>query len=200
MKLQHQCELALPGWMEDFLDRWRQEHPAGLVDVEHRMQLAIALSAENVRNGSGGPFGAIVVAQDGSTLVGAGVNLVTGLGVSLAHAEMVALSLAQRAVNSWDLHSAGRMQLITSCEPCAMCFGAVPWSGVSSMVCGARKEDAEAAGFDEGDKPDHWVASLQQRGIEVRQDVLRHEAAQVLHAYAAQAGLIYNPGTSGKSP
>jgi tRNA(Arg) A34 adenosine deaminase TadA len=88
------------------------------------------------------------------------------------------------------------MQLITSCEPCAMCFGAVPWSGVTSIVCGARKEDAEAAGFDEGDKPDLWVASLQQRGIEVRQDVLRDEAAQVLRAYAAQAGLIYNPGTS----
>ena len=200
MKLQHQCELALPGWMEDFLDCWVREHPAGLVDVEQRMQLAIALSAENVRKGSGGPFGAIVVAQDDDSLVGAGVNLVTALGVSMAHAEMVALSLAQRAVNSWDLHSAGRMQLITSCEPCAMCFGAVPWSGVTSIVCGARKEDAEAAGFDEGDKPDPWVTSLQQRGIEVRQDVLRDEAAQVLRAYAAQAGLIYNPGTSGKSP
>jgi hypothetical protein len=67
-------------------------------------------------------------------------------------------------------------------------------------VCGARKDDAEAAGFDEGDKPDLWVASLQHRGIEVRQDILRDEAAQVLHAYAAQAGLIYNPGNSVKSP
>lgn len=195
MKLQHQCELVLPGWMEDFLGSWLMQRSAGLADVENRMQLAIALAAENVRNKTGGPFGAIVVAQDSATLVGAGVNLVTGLGVSLAHAEMVALSLAQRAVNSWDLRSAGRMQLVTSCEPCAMCFGAVPWSGVSSMVCGARKEDAAAAGFDEGDKPEHWVTSLQQRGIEVSQDVLRDEAAQVLQAYAAQSGVIYNPVT-----
>jgi tRNA(Arg) A34 adenosine deaminase TadA len=160
------------------------------------MQLAIALSAENVRNKTGGPFGAIVVAQDGDTLAGAGVNLVTGAGLSMAHAEMVALSLAQRAVNSWDLGGARRMQLVTSCEPCAMCFGAIPWSGVSSMVCGARKQDAASAGFDEGDKPDNWMASLKRRGIEVCRDVLRDEAAQVLRAYADQSGVIYNPRTS----
>jgi hypothetical protein len=64
------------------------------------------------------------------------------------------------------------------------------------MVCGARKEDAVAAGFDEGDKPDNWAACLQQRGISVRLDVLRDEAAQVLREYAAQAGAIYNPGKS----
>ena len=195
MNLQHHFELALPGWTEDFLDNWLVQHASGLANVENRMQLAIALAAENVRNKTGGPFGAIVVVQESNTLVGVGVNLVTGLGVSLAHAEMVALSLAQRAVNSWDLRSAGRVQLVTSCEPCAMCFGAAPWSGVSSIVCGARKEDAAAAGFDEGDKPDHWVTSLQQRGIDVRLDVWRDAAAQVLQAYAAQAGVIYNPGT-----
>jgi pyrimidine deaminase RibD-like protein len=121
MKLQRQCELALPGWMEGFLDCWLRDHPAGLADAEQRMQLAIALSAENVRNGSGGPFGAIVVAQDGAALVGVGVNLVTGLGVSLAHAEMVALN-SQRAVSSWDLHSRC-MQLSLPANPCHVLQG-----------------------------------------------------------------------------
>lgn len=196
MKLQRRCELVLPAWMDEFLGSWLQQHAAGLHVVEQRMQLAIALSAENVRNKTGGPFGAIVVAHDSGTLVAAGVNLVTSVGMSMAHAEMIALSLAQRAVNSWDLRSASVMQLITSCEPCAMCFGAVPWSGVSSLVCGARKEDAASAGFDEGDKPTNWVRSLEQRGIEVRRDVLREEATRVLQTYAEESGIIYNPGTA----
>ena len=200
MNLQQQCELVLPGWMNDFIDSWLGKQPAGLASVEQRMRLAIALSAENVRNHTGGPFGAIVVAEDSGILVGAGVNLVTSLRMSMAHAEVVALSLAQRAVNSWDLGSTSRMQLVTSCEPCAMCFGAVPWSGVSSMVCGARKEDAVAAGFDEGDKPDNWAACLRKRGIEVRLDVLPEEAARVLRAYADQQGAIYNPGKSPRAP
>lgn len=73
-----------------------------------------------------------------------------------------------------------------------MCFGAVPWSGVKSLVCGARKKDAEAAGFDEGDKPDHWVRSLQRRGIVVQCSVLRSEAAAVLANYSDGGGAIYN--------
>jgi len=73
-----------------------------------------------------------------------------------------------------------------------MCFGAVPWSGVKSMICGARKKDAEAAGFDEGDKPDNWVRSLQRRGIVVQTGVLKAEAAAVLAHYRDTGGAIYN--------
>jgi len=138
-------------------------------------------------------------------LVGVGVNLVTHLQLSTAHAEMVAIALAQQTVSSWNLGSAGAIQLVTSCEPCAMCFGAVPWSGVSSMICGARKTDAEAAGFDEGDKPGDWVDTLRHRGIAVQLDVLRADAAKVLSDYAAGEGTIYHPGrapgkSSSKSP
>ncbi len=200
MKLQQQCELILPGWVDDFVSDWLSQPAAGLVTVEQRMRLAIALAAQNVCNQTGGPFGAIVVAHDTGTLVGAGVNLVTSLRLSMAHAEIVALSLAQRALDSWDLGSMGDMQLVTSCEPCAMCFGAVPWSGVSSIACGARRQDAAAAGFDEGDKPLDWAASLQKRGIAVTRDILRSDAARVLRDYADQAGAIYNPGKSSPLP
>jgi len=74
-----------------------------------------------------------------------------------------------------------------------MCFGAVPWSGVRSLVCGARKSDAEAAGFDEGEKPANWTQALQERGIQVEQDVLRAEAAAIFDLYRESGGEIYNP-------
>ena len=183
------CDLALPDWVVPFLDDWSEP----LDTAPARMKLAVALSAENIRHSTGGPFGAIVVAESDNRLLGAGINCVTASGLSLAHAEMMALSLAQRALGTWNLGADGPVQLVTSCEPCAMCFGAVPWSGVTSLAWGARKEDAEAAGFDEGDKPAVWERSLEKRGIETIGEILREEAAAVLAAYAHRDGTIYHP-------
>jgi tRNA(Arg) A34 adenosine deaminase TadA len=189
MSLQTRCELQLPAWIEAFIESRGEV----LATPEHRMRLAVALARENVRHGTGGPFGAIVVCEDSNDLLGIGVNLVTSTGLSLAHAEMVALAIAQAASGHWNLGGDGHAQLVTSCEPCAMCFGAVPWSGVSSLVWGASKEDAEAAGFDEGDKPAAWPETLERRGIRTLGGVLREEAAAVLIQYARGDGDIYHP-------
>jgi tRNA(Arg) A34 adenosine deaminase TadA len=188
--LQTRFELALPDWMGPFLAAWSEP----LDSDEGRMRLVVALAAENVRQETGGPFAAIVLEEQSGRLLGAGVNRVTALGLSLAHAEMLALSLAQRTVEDWNLGARTAVQLVTSCEPCAMCFGAIPWSGVSSLLWGARKEDAEAAGFDEGDKPADWAATLEGRGIRTRGGVLRSDAAAILQDYASGNGAIYHPG------
>lgn len=188
MAISSYCSFELPAWVESFLIDWQQP----LSSIEERMQLAIALSKNSVLQKTGGPFGAVVVNEQTAELVSVGINLVTTAGLSIAHAEMVALSLAQLSVGQWNLSHSGPLQLVTSCEPCAMCFGALPWSGIKSLVCGARKEDAEAAGFDEGDKPEQWVKSLRQRGIEVQRGVLRSEAASVLAYYRDNGGSIYN--------
>ena len=188
MKISNKCSFKLPAWVKPFLENWQEP----LSTTSQRMQLVIALSAENVQKSTGGPFAAVVVNEGSGELVSVGLNLVTTTGLSIAHAEIVALSLAQAAIGEWNLSHSGHLQLVTSCEPCAMCFGAVPWSGVKSLICGARKKDAEAAGFDEGDKPDHWVRSLQRRGIVVQCSVLRAEAASVLADYKDIGGAIYN--------
>ena len=188
MKISSHCSFELPAWVQPFLFDWQQP----LSSNSQRMKLAIALSKESVLQKTGGPFGAVVVHEETGQLVSVGINLVTTAGLSIAHAEMVALSLAQLSMGQWNLSHSGPLQLVTSCEPCAMCFGALPWSGIKSLLCGARKEDAEAAGFDEGDKPDQWVGSLQLRGIEVQRGVLRSEAAEVLAYYRDNGGPIYN--------
>lgn len=182
--------IALPGWVGEVL----AAHPEAGSSEEAAMAAAIELSRANVRHGNGGPFGALVIDPAQAAVVSAGVNLVTSSGLSLAHAEMVALSLAQRCVGDWDLAEGRALTLVTSCEPCAMCYGAVPWSGVRALVCGARKEDAESAGFDEGDKPRNWTDALVRRGIAVRRDVLRDAAASVFADYLAAGGPVYNPG------
>lgn len=193
MAISSHCSFELPAWVKPFL----AERPAALSSISERMRLAIALSRESVLQETGGPFGAVVVHEQTGEVVSVGINLVTRAGLSIAHAEMVALSLAQLSMGQWNLSHTGPMQLVTSCEPCAMCFGALPWSGISSLVCGARKQDAEAAGFDEGDKPGQWVKSLQRRGIEVERGVLRSEAAGVLAYYRDNGGPIYNASHDG---
>lgn len=158
------------------------------------MRLVIELARRNVAEGTGGPFGAAVFDLDSHKLIAPGINLVVASGYSWAHAEMVAYTIAQQVLGNHDLGSKGmpRCELVTSVEPCAMCFGATPWSGVRQLICGARDDDARAIGFDEGPKVDDWAAALESRGIKVVADNLREEASQVLKDYAAQGGPIYN--------
>ena len=107
---------------------------------------------------------------------------------------MTALALAQKRTGTHDLSAAAGapFELVSSAEPCAMCLGAIPWSGVRRVICAARGEDACEIGFDEGAKPADWVGELRRRGIEVVRDLLRPEAQAVLRRYAQTGGRIYN--------
>jgi tRNA(Arg) A34 adenosine deaminase TadA len=158
------------------------------------MRFVVALAARNVAERSGGPFAAAVFDAGSGRLLAAAVNRVVPEGVSLAHAEMLAISLAQRRVGCHDLGSDARLEreLVTSTEPCAMCLGAIPWSGIKRLVCGARAGDAVCAGFDEGDRPSRWVQGLRRRGITVVRDVCRSEAAEILRRYRKTGGEVYN--------
>jgi tRNA(Arg) A34 adenosine deaminase TadA len=159
------------------------------------MRFVLELSRRNVRHGTGGPFGAAVFDSNGQ-LIAPGINMVVISNCSLLHAEMVALAGAQQKLGRYDIGDGGRLHydLFATTEPCAMCFGAFPWSGVSRLVCGARDEDARAIGFDEGPKLADWVAALNDLGIAVLRDVLRDDAVAVLREYIASGGIIYNAG------
>ncbi|MFU8831450.1 MAG: nucleoside deaminase [Wenzhouxiangella sp.] len=195
--------IDLPSWVRSF----HGSLPSRLATAEHRMEVAISLARQNVIHQSGGPFGALVVERDSGQVIAFGVNRVEPTHCSSAHAEIMALSLAQQRLAHWNLGQAGRgeMELVTSCEPCAMCLGAIPWSGIQSLVCGAVKADAEAVGFDEGDRPDDWADKLIGRGIRVVTGVLRRQAAEVLERYGKAGSTIYGPElpnspSSGKRP
>jgi tRNA(Arg) A34 adenosine deaminase TadA len=158
------------------------------------MDLVTTLSKLNIEKSSGGPFGAGIFRTDTHELVSAGVNLVLSSQSSLAHAEVVAIMMAQQTLGVHDLGANGLPphELVTSCEPCAMCLGAICWSGVRHLICGARGSDAEAIGFDEGPKPANWVTELEQRGITVTLDIGRITASSVLQRYIQNGGEVYN--------
>ena len=108
------------------------------------MQEAIRLSLDKMREGCGGPFGAVVV-KDGH-IISRGWNQVTTSNDPTAHAEVVAIREACAVLNSFSLHGC---ELYASCEPCPMCLGAIYWSRVDRLYFAASRQDAASAGFDD---------------------------------------------------
>ena len=181
--------IKLPAWLSDAV-----KNRSLFADDTARMQFAIDLARQNIDQGTGGPFGAAVFGYKSGELVSAGVNLVTRLNLSMCHAEILALSGAQRRLRMFDLSRHDEhLLLYSSAEPCLMCFGAVLWSGIRGLVYGAKTPDVEAIGFDEGPKPENWIDILKERGIRVNGGLLRESAVQVLQDYAQAGGEIYNP-------
>ena len=107
----------------------------------------------------------------------------------------MAISLAQRLLGTYDLGAAGlpAHQLVVNWRPCAMCYGAVLWSGVRSLaIAGTGLELEEITGFDEGPMHPAWRGELQRRGIALLEDLLSEEAQEVFREFSASQALVYN--------
>lgn len=111
---------------------------------EHFMRDAIRLSEEGVRAGRGGPFGCVVVRA--GEIVGRGSNQVTSACDPTAHAEIVAIREACRALGTFQLADCA---LYASCEPCPMCLSAIYWAHIPTVYYGNTRQDAAAIGFDD---------------------------------------------------
>ncbi|MEX2151994.1 MAG: nucleoside deaminase [Gemmatimonadaceae bacterium] len=181
--------IEYPDWIAEVVD-WNRPLPTD----EDRMRLAIQVARVNVERGTGGPFGAVIVERESGRLVGVGMNSVVRLNNSTLHGEMFAFMMAQQRLRSYTLAAPGMPahELVTSCEPCAMCLGAALWSGVRRIVCGAVREDATRLDFEEGPVFPQSYAYLEERGIEIARGVLRDEARVVLDQYRKRGGPIYN--------
>ncbi|WP_285826607.1 nucleoside deaminase [Bacteroides acidifaciens] len=108
------------------------------------MAEAIRLAKENVKNGTGGPFGAVIV-KDGEVIVSC-VNTVTPDNDPTAHAEVNAIREACRKLKTYQLEGC---EIYASCEPCPMCLGAIYWARPSKVYYASTKEEAAGAGFDD---------------------------------------------------
>jgi guanine deaminase len=111
---------------------------------EQLMRRAIALSAEKMRAGLGGPFGA-VIARDGQ-IIAEGYNQVTSGNDPTAHAEVVAIRAASARLGTFSLQGC---EMYTSCEPCPMCLGAIYWARLDRVYYANTRVDAAAIGFDD---------------------------------------------------
>jgi tRNA(Arg) A34 adenosine deaminase TadA len=183
--------LDLPDWALEEL----QQLPNVFPDLKDRMAAVLHFARLNTKHQSGGPFAAGVFERDSGRLIVIGVNRVIPLNCSSAHAEITALTLAQQILGCYDLGGPGMSthQLVVNWSPCAMCFGAVLWSGVRSLViAGADAEMMAITGFDEGPMPANWRSELERRGIELIEGLMRDEALDGFRDFAASGAVVYN--------
>jgi tRNA(Arg) A34 adenosine deaminase TadA len=137
-----------------------------------------------VLSGAGGPFGAVVV-RDGQ-VVATGVNLVTSTNDPTAHAEVVAIRAACRALG--DFRLAGCV-VYTSCEPCPMCLAALYWSRCDAIFYGNSAADASAAGFDDSLLYAEVSRSVDQRRIPMKR-LLADQAMESFNTWRARVDKI----------
>ena len=159
-----------------------------IADDEEKMRFVVNIAVENVRHGTGGPFAAAIFEIKTNRLIALGINTVVPVRQSWAHAEMTAFAHAQNKLNQESLKGC---MLVTSCEPCAMCSGATPWSGVERVIYGAPRFMAEKVGFDEGYKGEHWEEEFAKRKIQVTGPLLGEDAYAPFQLYTKKHGEIY---------
>lgn len=184
--------VTLPKWATDEL-----QSMVGQVykTLEDRMKPVIRFSRLNFENDTGGPFAAGIYERDSGRLLLIGVNRVVPANMSSAHAEIVAISLAQKLLSTFDLGGNGlpAYQLVVNWRPCAMCYGSIPWSGIRSLViAGSGSEVEDITGFDEGPIHPNWKQELEKRNISVVDNILREEAIKVFEDFSKSKRIVYN--------
>ncbi|MBO1330171.1 nucleoside deaminase [Streptomyces sp. VRA16 Mangrove soil] len=145
---------------------------------EKFLRSAIDLAAAS-RAGGNHPFGALLVLDD-EVVLEAGNSVVTERDAT-GHAETNLVRLATRTYAPADL---ARATLYTSTEPCAMCTGAVYWSGIGRVAYALGEDELLAL---TGANPENPTMSLPcrevlargQRPVEVVGPCLHEEAAAV---------------------
>jgi tRNA(Arg) A34 adenosine deaminase TadA len=143
------------------------------------MRQAIALSKVSVEKG-GGPFGAVIV-KDGK-VVARGNNLVTRKNDPTAHAEVSAIRLACKKLNTFDLTGC---TIYTSCEPCPMCLSAIYWAHIDKIYYGCTQLDAKKIDFDDSFIYDQIALRPEQRSIP-SENILNQEAVAAFEMWQAK--------------
>jgi guanine deaminase len=143
------------------------------------MRQAIRLSVEMMRQGKGGPFGALIVRE--GQVIGRGWNQVTSTNDPTAHAEIVAIREACREAGSFLLPGC---ELYSSCEPCPMCLSAAYWARLQRVYYAARRSDATEAGFRDEALYEELARDRAARSLPCV-GLLREEALAAFHEWKA---------------
>lgn len=142
--------------------------------MDHRwMGEALREAEEALRMGEV-PIGAVVVKE--GRIIGRGRNEVERRKAATAHAEMLALEEASRALGDWRLDGC---TVYCTVEPCHMCFGAFYHSRVARVVYGARQPRSGAC----GSQGDLHEARLFNHDIEVSGLLRGEESVRLLKAF-----------------
>ena len=120
------------------------------------------------------PIGAVIV-KDGQ-VIARGHNLTETSKDPTAHAEMIVIRAAAKALNGWRLPGCS---LYVTVEPCSMCAGAMVWARIENLYIGAMDPKAGACGsvfnIAEEDRLNHR--------IHVERGILEDECSSIMKEF-----------------
>ena len=143
---------------------------------EKFMNEAIRLSMENIKNGHGGPFGAVIV-MDGK-LISKAENKVIQKNDPTAHAEIEAIRIASKKLNNFNLKDC---VIYTSCEPCPMCLSAIYWARIKKIYYANTRKDAAEISFDD----EHIYNEISIPNIKKKIPMIQHSREQAIKVFKA---------------
>ena len=146
------------------------------------MRRAIELSHKAMDEGTGPPFGAVIV-RDGQ-VIAEGCNNSFTTNDPTAHAEVVAIRRACEAAGSRFLEGC---VIYSSSEPCPMCLGAIYWAGMARVYYANDRTTAAAAGFDDARLYREIALPVEARALPMVQQ-LASEAEAAFDAWQARTG------------
>ena len=140
------------------------------------MQRAIELSIESINSG-GGPFGSVIVKDN--KIISEGMNRVTVNNDPTAHGEIVAIRLATKGLNNFNLKGC---ELYSSTEPCPMCLSAIYWARIDKVYYANTRNDAQKINFDDSLIYSELIKKIDQRKIPMIQ-VMREEGLKAFELW-----------------
>ncbi len=140
-----------------------------------RLSFDVARRAQTLGNH---PFGAVLVSAAGDVLIETGNGYLPDRDMT-GHAERL---LATQASKQIPQHILAGSTLYTSAEPCAMCAGAIYWSGIGRVVYGLSERRLKSITGNHAENPTldlpcRVVFGAGQRAVEVVGPLLEDEAA-----------------------
>jgi tRNA(Arg) A34 adenosine deaminase TadA len=139
-----------------------EEHMPSLSELTETeislLKRSIEISAESKRDGNH-PFGCLLADKSGNILMEQGNGEVTGHGDCTAHAETLLMRYASMRYSKEEMRE---FTMYSSCEPCAMCAGAMYWGNLGRMLYVCRESELKKV---TGDDPRNPTLDLPCRAV-----------------------------------
>ncbi len=151
------------------------------------LKQAVEHAQKTMRQGLGGPFGAVITTRDGTVLAVAS-NTVLGDRDPTAHAEINAIRQAGRVLQTHDLSDC---ILYATAYPCPMCLSAIIWANIRQVYYGCTPEEAAAIGFRDDFIYRYIRGEAEAAGFLTLHPMDKEEALALFEEYRTSSGIIY---------
>ena len=148
---------------------------------EKYMKLAIEDATQHLNDEGGGPFGACIVKND--RIIAVAHNTVLKDTDPTCHAEINAIRKAAKSLGCFDLSGC---VIYSTTEPCPMCFSAIHWAKIDTIVFGSNIQDVQNLGFNELELPNQVMKQQGKSPVNIVEDFMRKECLDLLEQWAKQ--------------